>query len=83
MKDIIYLSFDDVLKYYCDTIEQSGGGMSGIREKSGIEMILDLVQKTLSKILCKWKQDSVISSFLYLDSVFKDKHKLVHNQAPV
>ena len=28
---------------------------------------------TLSKILCKWKQDSVISSFLYLDSVFKDK----------
>ena len=44
MKDIIYLSFDDVLKYYCDTIEQSGGGMSGIREKSGIEMILDLVQ---------------------------------------
>ena len=35
MKDIIYLSFDDVLKYYCDTIEQSGGGMSGIREKSG------------------------------------------------
>ena len=39
--------------------------------------------KTLSKILCKWKQDSVISSFLYLDSVFKDKHKLVHNQAPV
>lgn len=44
MNDIIYLSFDDVLKYYCDTIEQSGGGMSGIREKSGIEMILDLVQ---------------------------------------
>ena len=39
--------------------------------------------ETLSKILCKWKQDSVISSFLYLDSVFKDKHKLVHNQAPV
>ncbi len=41
------------------------------------------VYRTLSKILCKWKQDSVISSFLYLDSVFKDKHKLVHNQAPV
>ena len=38
---------------------------------------------TLSKILCKWKQDSVISFFLYLDSVFKDKHKLVHNQSPV
>ena len=39
--------------------------------------------RTLSKILCKWKQDSVVSFFLYLDSVFKYKHKLVHNQAPV
>ena len=39
--------------------------------------------KTLSKILCKWKQDSVVSLFLYLDSVFKNKHKLIHNQAPV
>ena len=39
--------------------------------------------QTLSKILCKWKQDSVVSLFLYLDSVFKNKHKLVHNQAPV
>ena len=38
---------------------------------------------TLSKILCKWKQDSAISLSLYLDSVFKNKHKLVHNQAPV
>ena len=38
---------------------------------------------TLSKILCKWKQDSVVSLFLYLDSVFKYKHKLVHNQSPV
>lgn len=40
-------------------------------------------QKTLSKILCKWKQDSAVSLFLYLDSVFKNKHKLIHNQAPV
>ena len=39
--------------------------------------------KTLSKILCKWKQDSVVGFFLYLDSVFKNKHKLIHNQAPV
>ena len=39
--------------------------------------------ETLSKILCKWEQDSVISFFLYLDSVFKDKYKLVHNQSPV
>ena len=39
--------------------------------------------KVLSKILCKWKQDSVVSLFLYLDSVFKHKNKLIHNQAPV
>ena len=42
-----------------------------------------LLQVTLSKILCKWKQDSVVSLFLYLNSVFKHKHKLIHNQAPV
>ena len=46
-------------------------------------MILVCFNLTLSKILCKWKQDSVVSLFLYLDSVFKNKHKLVHNQAPV
>ena len=27
---------------------------------------------TLSKILCKWKQDSVVIFLLYLDSVFKN-----------
>ena len=37
----------------------------------------------LSKILCKWKQDSVVSFFLYLDSVFKNSDKLIHNQFPV
>ena len=42
-----------------------------------------LLMMTLSKILCKWKQDSVVSLFLYLNSVFKHKHKLIHNQAPV
>ena len=44
---------------------------------------LGLKIMTLSKILCKWKQDSVVSLFLYLNSVFKHKHKLIHNQAPV
>ena len=28
MEDFIYLSFEDVLGYYRETIEQSGGGMS-------------------------------------------------------
>ena len=48
-----------------------------------IEVVWIFLKKTLSKILCKWKQDSVVSLFLYLNSVFKHKHKLIHNQAPV
>ena len=39
------------------------------------------IKTTLSKILCKWKQDSAVSLFLYLDSVFKNNYKLIHNQA--
>ena len=38
-------------------------------------------KQTLSKILCKWKQDSAVSLFLYLNSVFKNKQKLVHSQS--
>ena len=49
-----------------------------LRKRALIETV-----KVLSKILCKWKQDSVVSLFLYLNSVFKHKHKLIHNQAPV
>lgn len=47
MKETKYLSYDDVLSYYYETIDQSGGGMSGIREKGGIEKILDFVQNDL------------------------------------
>ena len=36
-----------------------------------------LVNKTLSKILCKWKQDSAVSIFLYLDSLVSNKNGLV------
>ena len=46
-----------------------------------LELLSNLVAEysTLSKILCKCKQDSVVSSFLYLDSVFKNEYKLIHN----
>lgn len=47
MEKTKYLSYDDVLSYYHETIDQSGGGMSGIREKGGIEKILDFVQNDL------------------------------------
>ena len=40
MAEFVYLSLDDVLSYYNETIEQSGGGMSGIREREEIEKIL-------------------------------------------
>ena len=53
------------------------------KAKQTLEKSLSSKIKTLSKILCKWKQDSAVSLFLYLDSVFKNKHKLIHNQAPV
>ena len=51
--------------------------------KNGRITDTSIANVTLSKILCKWKQDSVVSLFLYLNSVFKHKHKLIHNQAPV
>ena len=47
MEDFIYLSFEDVLGYYRETIEQSGGGMSGVREQAEIEKVLDFVQNDL------------------------------------
>lgn len=47
MEDFIYLNFEDVLGYYRETIEQSGGGMSGIREQAEIEKVLDFVQNDL------------------------------------
>ena len=50
---------------------------------SPLKRTRSFVKRTLSKILCKWKQDSAVSLFLYLNSVFKNKHKLIHNQAPV
>ena len=57
--------------------------VSGHQRLTVMDELQKFPEKTLSKILCKWKRDSVISLFLYLDSVFKHKHKLIHNQAPV
>ena len=45
MGDFTYLTLKDILTYYRETIDQSGGGMFGIREQDGIEKILDFVQK--------------------------------------
>ena len=47
MADFVYLTFEDILSYYEETIEQSGGGMSGIRERDEILKILEFVQNDL------------------------------------
>ena len=65
---------------YGTEIESAG---LGIKYQYNITNPLRIEPSTLSKILCKWKQDSAVRLFLYLDSVFKNKHKLIHNQAPV
>ena len=44
MGAIVYLTKDELLQYYEDTIVQSGGGMSGIRDLGGLEKTLDFVQ---------------------------------------
>lgn len=83
---------DGVVGCFCTLLYPRRGQTEGtIVEDLGCEVIVQLIngkevteyKETLSKILCKWKQDSVVSLFLYLDSVFKHKHKLIHNQAPV
>ncbi|KAA6345879.1 hypothetical protein EZS27_006569 [termite gut metagenome] len=44
MNEIKYISFEEALTVYQKTIEKSGGGFSGIRDKGGIESVLDFVQ---------------------------------------
>ena len=44
MGAIVYLTKDELLQYYEDTIVQSGGGMSCIRDLGGLEKTLDFVQ---------------------------------------
>ena len=47
MNKILYISYEEVLMVYQKTIEKSGGGFSGIRDKGGIESVLDFVQNDL------------------------------------
>ena len=44
MEDIVYLSKEDLLKYYRETIEQSGGGMAEVRDSEGIDKVLEFVK---------------------------------------
>ena len=76
LRFIVYITYQPHNHYKQD---KTGSDKDRIAET--IYIFIDF--GVLSKILCKWKQDSVVSLFLYLDSVFKYKHKLVHNQSPV
>ena len=57
--------------YFICTVLNTGNQQVRMKIKSGSTPN----QKTPSKILCKWKQVSVVRFSLYLDSVFKNKHK--------
>lgn len=44
---IDYIDYEQALKIYCKTVEKSGGGMVGVRDKGGIELMLENVQNDL------------------------------------
>lgn len=44
---IDYIDYDQALKIYSKTVEKSGGGMAGVRDKGGIELMLENVQNDL------------------------------------
>ena len=47
MNEIKYISYDEALTVYQKTIDKSGGGFSGIRDKSGIESVLEFIQNDM------------------------------------
>ena len=47
MSEILYISYNEALDVYAKTIEKSGGGFSGIRDKGGIESVLAFMQNDL------------------------------------
>jgi len=47
MNEIQYISYEETLVVYQKTIEKSGGGLSGVRDKSGIKSVLDFVQNDI------------------------------------
>ena len=44
MATLVYLTIEDLLHYYEETILQSGGGMTGVRDMGGLEKVLDFIQ---------------------------------------
>lgn len=44
MSEINYIKYEEVLQVYDKTIEKSGGGFSGIRDRGGIESVIEFIQ---------------------------------------
>ena len=44
MKEIVYLTKEELLQYYRETIQQSGGGMADIRDEGGLDKVLVFIQ---------------------------------------
>lgn len=47
MNDIQYITWDELLYVYAKTLEDSNGGLSGIRDRERLESVLDFVQNDL------------------------------------
>lgn len=47
MSAVEYLSYEETLTVYEKTIVKSGGGFSGVRDKGGIESVLEFIQNDL------------------------------------
>lgn len=43
MEKIVYLTKDDLLRFYRETIQQSGGGIAEVRDSCGLDKILGFV----------------------------------------
>uniref|UniRef100_UPI004027EAB4 Fic family protein n=1 Tax=Candidatus Cryptobacteroides bacterium TaxID=3085639 RepID=UPI004027EAB4 len=44
MKETVYLTKEELLQYYRETIQQSGGGMADIRDEGGLDKVLVFIQ---------------------------------------
>lgn len=47
MNEIQYITWDELLYVYSKTVEDSGGGFAGLRDKDRIESVLDFIQNDL------------------------------------
>lgn len=47
MNEIQYITWDELLYVYSKTVEDSGGGFAGLRDKGRIESVLEFIQNDL------------------------------------